>query len=164
MLIVAIVLESGFYIYNKYDLKSHFVVDAKTIQPIGEINFSFNDSFRDAWNKSTTYAYKALILHGYDLCLMSELPKNKGLLNHRIYLEQETENTLIQIGGKTFIKNAMQSLFNKAQKLSDKDIEELPLPSLRMVNAAIGVLTEDISKDEDLYSQSSSSLSTKPNL
>lgn len=84
----------GVYAYNKYDLKSYIMVDAKTVKPLGKINFSFNDSYRDTWNKSTTYPYKALMRHGYDLRLMSELPKSKEPLNRRIYLEKETDSTI----------------------------------------------------------------------
>ncbi len=107
---MAIILGFGCYIYNKYDLKSYFVVDAKTVKPVGEINFSFNDSFRDTWNKSTTYPYKALMRDGYDLCLMSELPTNQEPLNHRIYIEKETDSTLKYVLNSNMGKKAEGTL------------------------------------------------------
>lgn len=94
ILIALIAVGFGFYIYNKYDLKSYIVVDAKTVKPLGEINFSFNDSYRDTWNKSTTYPYKDFKRHGYDLRLMSDLPANQQPLANRIYFEKTKDNTL----------------------------------------------------------------------
>ncbi len=82
---------------------------------------------------------------------------------------------------KTFIKNAIQSLFDKNQELADKDIEELPPPSPRMVNAAFAgfklaydlqnnfsnmfeLPTQEVPKDADLYNQASSLISRSHNL
>lgn len=64
------------------------------VKPVGEIHFSLEDSFRDTWRKSKTYRYKGYSRHGYDLCLMSELPANQNPLPHRIYFEKATDNTL----------------------------------------------------------------------
>jgi len=87
----------------------------------------------------------------------------------------------IQAGEKIFVKNAIQSLFDKAQELADKDIEELPPPSLRMVSAAfagfklaydlqnnfsaaIGMPSQEVPKDADLYGQASSLITRSHNL
>lgn len=87
----------------------------------------------------------------------------------------------LQAGEKTFIRNAIQSLFDKVQELAEKDIAELPLPSPRMVNAAFAgfklaydlqnnfssmfeLLTTEVPKDEDLYGQASSMIARSHNL
>lgn len=99
------------------------------------------------------------------------------------FTEQQIEllEQQLQAGDKTFVKNAIQSLFDKAKELADKDIAELPPPSPRMVNAAfdgfklaydlqndfnaaIGVPVKDVPEDEELYSQASSLIARSHNL
>lgn len=71
-----------------------YVVTNPKNNPVGEINFSFNDSYRDTWNKSTSYPYKDFNRHGYDLRLMSDLPANQQPLANRVYFEKTKDNTL----------------------------------------------------------------------
>lgn len=130
-----ILLLIGIYVYNKYDLKSYVVVNAKTIKPIGEINFSFEDSFQDTWDKSTTYPYKAIMHHGYDLCLMSELPKSQNPLNYRIYLEKETDSTLKYLLNANMGKKS-EGILNIAigsQNLTKELLEEKKIEILRLL-------------------------------
>lgn len=99
------------------------------------------------------------------------------------FTEQQIEllEQQLQAGEKTFTKNAIQSLFDKAKELADQDTAELPPPSPRMVNAAfVGfklaydlqnnfssmfeLPTTEAPNDEDLYSQASSLIARSHNL
>lgn len=93
---------------------------------------------------------------------------------------EQIEQRLIE-GEKIFIKNAIQSLFDKHQELADEDLAELPIPSPRMVAAAFeglklsyelqnnfsnmfGMPTQDVPEDQVLYNEASSLIANSHNL
>lgn len=93
---------------------------------------------------------------------------------------EQIEQRLI-LGEKLFIRNAIQMLFDKAQELADKDIEDLPPPSPRMVNAAVdgfklayelqsnfssmfGVPVPKAPNDPDLYTKASDLMAYSHNM
>ena len=96
-------------------------------------------------------------------------------------LQIEQIEQRLQAGEKIFIRNAIQSLFDKGQELADKDLAELPIPSPRMVTAAFaglklsyelqnnfsnicGMPMQDVPEDQVLYNQAASLITNSHNL